>query len=355
MSLSASTIDMVKSYPLKNSYKNSLLFIITIIMSAGLVAAQQKNQWVVYEGNEGLGKGKHIVFVSGDEEYRSEEALLMLAKILAVHHGFKCTVLFAIDPTTRKIDPDNQTNIPGLDQLQTADLMVLFIRFRELPVEQMKYIDDFTKAGKPVVGLRTSTHAFNYTRNKQSPYAKYSFDSAVKGWEGGYGRQVLGETWIAHHGAHGKEGTRGLINGTMENHAILRGVKDIWVATDVYTIRNLTNDAKVLVYGQSSHGMTPKSPLSYDKSVMPVAWIKYYTSENGNTARIFNTTMGASIDLASEDLRRLVVNACYWAMGMDQQIPEKSKVETVGEYHPTMFGFGGFQKGLTPADFEWKK
>ena len=139
--------------------------------------AQQGKQWVTYEGNEGLGKGKHIVLVSGDEEYRSEEALPMLAQILSKHHGFKCTVLFAIDPQTGEIDPENQTNIPGLEQLQTADLMVLFTRFRELPDEQMKYIDEYTQGGKPVVALRTSTHAFQYKRNMESPYAKYSFNS----------------------------------------------------------------------------------------------------------------------------------------------------------------------------------
>jgi hypothetical protein len=112
---------------------------------------------VVYEGQEGSGKGKHIVLVSGDEEYRSEEALPMLGKILAVHHGFKCTTLFAIDPETGIIDPQNQTNIPGLHNLETADMMVLFTRFRELPDEQMKYIVDYTNAGKPVMGLRTAT------------------------------------------------------------------------------------------------------------------------------------------------------------------------------------------------------
>lgn len=328
---------------------------LTILWSGQLAIAQQGKQWVTYEGNKGVGKGKHIVFVSGDEEYRSEEALPMLAKILAVHHGFKCTVLFAIDPKTGNIDPEYQTNIPGLDQLQTADLMVMFLRFRELPDEQMKYIDAYTQAGKPVVALRTSTHAFQYTRNKQSPYAKYGIDSKVEGWEEGYGRQVLGETWVDHHGDHGEEGTRGLINGVLENHAILRGVKDIWGATDVYTVRNLTDDAQVLVYGQPSHGMTPESPLNYNKSMMPVAWIKYHINENGNTARIFNTTMGASIDLESEYLRRLLVNACYWAMGMDQQILEESNVGIVGEYHPTMFGFGAHKEGLAPPNFDLKK
>src|SRR5262249_14723660 len=79
--------------------------------------------WVVYKGGDGPGKGKHIVLISGDEEYRSEEALPQLAKILAKQHGFQCTVLFAIDPTTGFINPNVNNNIPGLEALKTADLM----------------------------------------------------------------------------------------------------------------------------------------------------------------------------------------------------------------------------------------
>jgi len=341
---------------MKNKKTNILIAIMMILfINTGSAVAQKSLQWLVYQGNEGPGKGKHIVFISGDEEYRSEEGLPMLAKILAERHGFKCTVLFALDLATNSINPENQTNIPGMEQLKTADLMVMLIRFRELPDEQMKHFVDYTNAGKPVVALRTSTHGFNYTRNKQSPYAKYSYNSTIKGWEGGYGKQVLGETWIDHHGVHGKEGTRGLVNGLFKDHPILRGVKDIWTPTDVYGIRGLTTDSQVLLFGQSTNGMTASAPLSYAKSVMPVAWIKSHSSESGKKAKIFTTTMGASIDLVSEDLRRLVVNACYWATGLEQQIPEQNNVQIVGEYNPTMFGFGKYQRGLSPATFEWKK
>ena len=333
-----------------------ILTFFTIAFIAPEASAQNKVQpWVVYTGGEGAGKGKHIVLISGDEEYRSEEALPMLARILATHHGFKCTVLFAIDPKTGEIDPECQTNIPGLEQLQSADLMVLFTRFRELPDEQMQHIDAYTKANKPVVAMRTSTHAFQYKRNKQSPYAKYSYDSKVKGWEEGYGRQILGETWVDHHGDHGKEGTRGLINGLYEGHPILKGVKDIWGATDVYTIRDLSEDTQILLFGQSTHGMRDDAPPSFDKSIMPVAWTKVYKGEGGRHGRVFNTTMGASVDLESEDLRRLLVNACYWAMGMEDQIVEESQVDVVGPYNPSMFGFGDHKKGMRPSDFEVKK
>ncbi len=306
------------------------------------------NDWVVYEGKDGPGKGKQIVLVSGDEEYRSEEALPMLGQVLAEHHGFRCVVLFAIDPDTGEIDPNNQHNIPGLHQLEDADMMVLFTRFRELPDEQMKYIVDYTNAGKPVMGLRTATHAFNYKQNLDSPYAKYSFNS--KDFDGGYGRQVLGETWINHHGHHGKESARGVIDEEMKNHPILKGVSDIWGPSDVYGIKELTGDAQVLVHGQVLVGMEPTDVPKPDTVTKPIAWIKTYTGETGHTSRIFNTTMGASVDLESEGLRRLLVNGCYWCMGMEDSIPDKSVVDYVGDYDATFFGFATFKKGLKPAD-----
>ena len=306
------------------------------------------NEWVVYEGNEGPGKGKHIVLVSGDEEYRSEEALPMLGKVLATHHGFKCTVLFAINPETGEIDPEVQTNIPGLHHLESADMMVLFTRFRELPDEQMKYVVDYTNAGKPVMGLRTATHAFSYSRDLESPYAKYSFND--KDFEGGYGRQVLGETWVNHHGHHGKESARGVIDEAMANHPILKGVEDVWGPSDVYGINDLTGDSQVLIHGQVLVGMQPTDAPKPDTTTMPMVWIKTYTGDEGNTSRVLNTTMGASVDLESEGLRRLLVNGCYWGMEMEDDIPDKSVVDYVGDYTPTFFGFGTFTKGVRPED-----
>jgi hypothetical protein len=317
---------------------------------AGMPGTQTSELWVVHEGGQGPGHGKSIVLVSGDEEYRSEEALPMLARILAHRHGFRCTVLFAVHTETGEIYPNEQTNIPGLQHLETADLMIIFTRFRELPDEQMKFIADYVESGRPIIGIRTATHAFRYTRNPESPYAKYGFDSQVPGYEGGFGRQVLGETWVNHHGIHGKESTRGLLNGILGKHPLLRGVKDVWGPTDVYGIRDIQGGAEVLVYGLSLSGMEPASPPNFDKSVMPVAWIKNYTGQSGNTSRVFATTMGDAVDLKSEGLRRLLVNAAYWAVGLEDLIPEKGDVEYVGDYEPSFFGFDGFRKGVRPAD-----
>jgi len=322
-----------------------------VFMMGGRLRAE--DPWVVYEGGEGPGSGKHIVLVAGDEEYRSEEALPMLGRILAVRHGFKCTVLFSINPDDGTIDPLNQTNIPGLENLKTADMMIIATRFRELPDEQMKYVDEFVNSGKAIMGLRTATHAFAYSRNMDSPYVKYHFRSTE--WPGGFGQQVLGDTWINHHGHHRSESTRGVINEQFKNCPILKGVEDIWGPTDVYGIKNLTDKAKVLVYGQVVDGMKPTDkPVVGPKNdpMMPLAWVKGFTGSSGKTSRVFCTTMGAAVDLESEGLRRLLVNACYWCLGLEDKIPEKSNVDYVGEYKPNFYGFGDFKKGLKPADLK---
>jgi hypothetical protein len=327
-----------------------------ILLICVAVHSQTVNPWVRYSGFEGPGSGKHIVFISGDEEYRSEEALPMLAQILAKRYGFTCTVLFATHPETGEIDPLYLSNINGLASLEKADLMVMFTRFRELPDSQMQYIDAYIGAGKPVIGLRTATHAFQYKKNKNSLYAKYDVRSRVPGWEDGFGRKILGETWISHHGEHMEEGTRGLINGIELNkkNPLLNGVSDIWTPTDVYTVRNLGN-ADILVYGQSTSGMTAAAPVNLRKAIMPVAWTRTYTGDHGETGRVFSTTMGSSVDLLNEDFRRLMINACFWASGLENRIPEKADVGFVSEYKPVMFGYGLFKKKMVPADFALKK
>ncbi len=327
-----------------------------VLLGSFLASNQVKaGDWVTYEGKEGPGKGRHIVFVTGDEEYRSEEGLPMLARILAVRHGFKCTVLFCLNPSDGTIDPNNQTNMVGLKNLESADMMVILARFREPPADQMKYIVDFVNSGKPVFGLRTATHSFAISRDKQSPYAKWTHNS--REWPGGFGQQVLGDTWINHHGNHGRESTRGIINQAMKDHPILKGVADIWGPTDVYGITHLKPEDKILVYGQVLEGMKPDDkPVVGKKNepMMPLVWVRNYTSESGKTARVICTTMGASVDLQSEGLRRLCVNACYWGLGLEDKIPAQNNVEYVGEYKPNFFGNNKFKPGVKPSDLELK-
>jgi type 1 glutamine amidotransferase len=294
------------------------------------------------------GNGKRIVLVSGDDEYRSEQALPQLASILSSRHGFDCTVLFAIDPKDGTIRPDWTTNIPGLEALDSADLTVLFTRMRDLPDAQMKHIVDYVESGKPIVAIRTATHAFEL---KSSPtYQRWSWNS--KDWDGGFGRQVLGETWIAHHGKHKVQSTRALIARGAEQHPLLRGIAsgEIWVPTDVYKVRlPLAEGIEPLLLGQVLEGMKPADAAAageVNDPMMPVAWTRSYKG-----GRIFTTTMGSAEDLLNEGFRRLLVNASYWALGMEKDIPPRADVALVGRYHPLAFGFGGFAKGLRPADW----
>lgn len=311
--------------------------------------------WVTYRGTgDGIGKGKHIVLVSGDEEYRSEEALPQLGKILAKHHGFTCTVLFAIDPKTGTINPNINNNIPGLEALQKADLMVVSLRFRNLPDEQMKYIAEYVEAGKPVVGLRTSTHAFNISGKKT--YSKYHWGNREGDWKEGFGKYVLGETWVAHHGNHGSQATRGIVVKEQEKHPILRGIKpgEIFGPTDVYTVKlPMAPECTPIVLGEVVAGMKfDDKPLEGKKNdpMMPVAWTKTFKTEKA-VGRAFTTTMGASQDLLYEGTRRMIVNGCLWAMGMEEKIPEKTTVDLVGSYNPTRFSFVKEWKGtVKPAD-----
>ena len=311
--------------------------------------------WVVYEGKAGPGLGKHIVFLSGDEEYRSEESLPMLAKILAVRHGFTCTVLFSINPADGTIDPVTLTNIPGMAALDSADLCIMALRFRELPDAQMKHFVDYLQLGKPIIALRTSTHAFAYDHQKQSPYAR--FDWRNKEWPGGFGQQVLGETWVDHHGAHGKESTHGVINKEFVDHPVLRGVQDLWVPTDVYAVIHLPSDAKVLVWGEVLSGMhSTDPPVEGPKNhpMMPLVWMRQYDAGQGHTSQIVTTTTGAAVDLQNEALRRMIVNAAYWTTGLADRLPAKADVRYVGEYHPRWFGFGSFARGVKPDDLALK-
>ena len=332
-------------------------FLAVLILLIKLCTVNAAEPGLVIEGKEGIGKGQHIVFVTGEEYYRSEEGMSMFAKILSQHHGYKCTVLFAIDPVTGFINANKANNIPGLEALKSADLMVVFARFRELPDADMKHIVDYVNAGKPVLGIRNATHAFRYSANSTSPYKSWDFQS--KAWLGGFGQQILGDTWIAHYGKFQKEATLATVISSQRNNPVLRGVADtIFCHTDVNSVERLTPKDLVLMQGQVLSGLNPMDPPVTDKRKdvrMPFAWFKTYTAPSGKEGRSFTTTAGASLDWQSEDLRRLMVNAIYSLTGHEKDIPEKSNVNFIGEYKPKPTGALSNEAWtalkLTPATF----
>jgi type 1 glutamine amidotransferase len=329
-----------------------LLGLLLALLFLPWIAQADDPRWINLTGGHGIGKGKKIVLMAGDEEYRSEEALPMLGQILTTHHGFDCTVLFSID-TDGKVAPKVRNNTPGIEALDHADLLVIATRFRELPSDQMKHVVDYLRKGKPVIGLRTATHAFIYPAD--SPFAKLSHDYAGADFEGGFGRQILGERWVAHHGDHGSESTLGRI--VDPKHPILTGIEDgqIWGPTDVYAVRlPLPPDCHVLVEGEVLQGMDASSPPvdgPKNKPRMPIAWTKNYHYEGGAAGKVFTTTMGASQDFQNPGLRRLFVNACLWCLDLEDKITPDLAIDPVGQYAPTPFGFDKFQSGKLPSEF----
>lgn len=326
------------------------LVLIVLALAGSLIlpasALAQNPHLVVYQGDKGPGHGKHIVFLAGDHEYRSEESLPALARILAKHYGFKCSVFFTTDPKTGFIEPGS-SNIAGLDALKTADLLVIFLRFQDFPDDQMQHIADYLDRGGPVVGFRTATHSFQIKR-PDAKFLKYHWQT-TEGYPGGFGRQILGETWVSHYGTNHKMSSRLLLQTDQLTHPILRGVKDVWVQSGGYTA-NPIEGSVILAMGQILDGMTPDSPPAAGKDQMPVAWYRTYTSASGKSGRVFTTTHGASEDLLNDGFRRMSVNACLWAAGLDKRIQPASDISFVGPYHPSTFAFGGFVKGVKPAD-----
>lgn len=301
---------------------------------------------VTYEGTTGPGRGRHIVFLAGDHEYRSEETLPELARLLARRFGFKCSVFITTDPKTGFIEPGS-SDISGLEALDTADLLVVALRFQDFPDREMQHIVDYLDRGGPVVGLRTATHAFQIKR-PDARFLKYDWHG-LDGYPGGFGRQILGETWVSHYGKNHAQSSRLLLQADEAGHPILRGVKDVWVQSGGYTAAPIEG-SHVLALGEILDGMAPDAPPAPDKSRQPVAWYRSYTGTAGKAGRVFTTTHGASEDLLNAGFRRMVVNACLWAAGLETSIRADLDVGLVGPFHPTTFSFGGHVKGVRPAD-----
>lgn len=305
---------------------------------------------ITYPAQPGPGAGRHLVFLTGDEEYRGEEGLPMLAKILSQRHGFKCTVLFALDPDGT-INPDNNTSIPGIEALDTADGIVMALRFRQWPDAAMKHFADAVGRGIPIVALRTSTHAFRFPAASTSAYKHFN----------DFGREVLGENWVSHWGPNRRGATRGVVEPGAEAHPILRGVADVFGDSGVYETRPVA-DATILLRGYVLQSMDPRAePDTYRKvrkadnveqpvndPAMPIAWTRTRPRPDGKTQRVFCTTMGAATDLTNEGLRRMVVNAVLWGFALE--IPAATDVRYIDPFEPSPYAFKGYRRGLTPAD-----
>ena len=316
-------------------------------------AEPQNTPWLTFPGGDGPGKGKRIVLISAEQEYRSEQSMPMMAKILSQHHGFDCTVLFGVnargevDPTM-PVYPEKgkeaefkEHHIPGLEHLASADLVIFFTRLLTLPPTEQQQIVDYIDSGKPLIALRTANHGFR----GPLPYK-------INGKQVRWGEDILGGSFMNHHGRWHADSTRGFFDKDHAQHPILTGVTDIWGDSDVYRTykegTNLPAECTALVWGQPLMGRKPDDLPNDKLEPLPVAWVKPWQTSDGKTARVFHCTMGSGIDLKSPGLRRLVINSAYWCTGMEESISASRSVEIVGSYEPLESGFNYDELGVKP-------
>lgn len=244
----------------------------------------------------------YVVFVTGDHEYSGELTLPLLAAELEKKYGMRTKVLKSAP------DQNGEKDIPGLEALREADLAVFFLRWRLLPQNQLDYIDAYLKSGKPVMGFRTTTHAFNYPegdeRQRWNAFGEFAF-GAPPGWGG-----------AAKHTHYGHKSTTDVtIIPEAAKHPILTGVDSAFHASS--WLYRVLPDYPV----KGSVPLLMGKSINPDKEAIdnPVAW----TWQNQWGGRTFFTTLGHPEDFRAEPFQRLVINAIHWELG--KPIPKNRK------------------------------
>lgn len=244
-----------------------------------------------------------VVFVTGDHEYSSEATMPLIAAELERNYGMRVKVL--------KSSPDQnaEENIPGMEALKDADLAVFFLRWRRLPEDQVKYIDDYLKSGKPVFGFRTSTHSFNYPKGhpleKWNAFGEFAL-GAPPGWGGPANHTHCGHTCS----------TDVSVIKEAAGNPILTGVDPTFhVRSWLYKVLPdyPAKGSKWLLMGKA---VNSEKPGFVDN---PVAWT-WKTPAGG---RVFTTTMGHPEDFDVESFQRLVINGIHWALS--KPVPKQWK------------------------------
>ena len=234
-------------------------------------------------------KRPRVVFISAENEYDAAGTLPEFAHELQVKYGLYCEIL---QGSTEKNGRELH-ELAGLEALTNADLAIVFARRRALQVEQMKYFRDSMDSGKPLIGLRTASHAFDTRGSAPQGYAEWP----------GFDSEVLGGNYHGHHGS-GPKCTVTAAAGAAD-HPILAGVKlPLTSNGSLYKARPLSDSAKPLLVGTIP-----------DQEPEPVAWTNTYKS-----SRIFYTSLGHPDDFKNESFRQLLLNAVFWVM--DKPLPK---------------------------------
>lgn len=233
-----------------------------------------------------------IVLISGEYEYKSAETLPVLKTRLETALGAKCIYL-------QRKPGTNVHDLPGLEALDTADLAIFFIRRMVLPEDQLARVKKYAASGKPIIGLRTASHAFENWKE----------------WD----HNVLGGNYQNHH--NNKLATTIRVLPEAAEHPILKGVaKEFTSPGSLYRNNPLPEGSKVLLMGTVE-----------GKPAEPVAWTHSY-----HGAPVFYTSLGHPEEFGTPSFDRLLLNAIQWALAQPVRkaaapaAPEPSGYRRVG-------------------------
>jgi len=236
-----------------------------------------------------------VVFVCGDHEYSGEQTLPLLAEALEARYGIRTLVLRSAP------DQNGEKDIPGLEALKSADLAVFFLRWRQLPTDQLAQIEAYLTSAKPLIGLRTTTHGFNFPPGHPSrrwnDFGEFALN-APPGWGG-----KAGHTHYGHESS-----TDVTIVSQAADHPILKGVDA------AFHVRSWLYRVQPDYPLAGSQWLLQGKAVNPDKvaTVNPVAW----TGTNAYGGRLFMTTLGHPEDFAVESFQRLMVNAVLWQLAI---------------------------------------
>ena len=226
----------------------------------------------------------HVVFLIGEREYKTQETLPEFARDQLIGKlKFRCTFVHA--------DRKDGNRFPGIEAIETADLVVLSVRRRALPEADLARVRKYLAAGRPLVGVRTASHAFHTKGKHPKGHAEWQeFDP-----------EVLGGHYVGHHG--NKLVTTVEVLAAAKGHPILVGVssKPFDVGGSLYRVNPLKKSCVPLVSGRVKGA-----------PVEPVAWTHAYRG-----GRIFYTSLGHPKDFQLPAFRRLLTNGILWALKKD--------------------------------------
>jgi type 1 glutamine amidotransferase len=231
---------------------------------------------------------KRIVLMIGEDEYKTWDTLPAFADKELKPRGYNVRVV--------EQDPTDKHNFPGLvDALENADLLVVSVRRRSPPREQLAAVRRLLEEGKALIGIRTASHAFSVRGEDKDDLAKHP---EREEWVE-FDRDVLGGSYVGHHGV----GPRAMIMKApgVGEHPILEGMMTQWFSeASLYRAAPLAADARTLLIGSIPN-----------QESQPVAWTRLYGPRQ---ARVFYTSLGNESDFATAEFRRLLVNAVAWAL-----------------------------------------